>query len=137
MVEEKKKADIGEERQAQPGQKKEKPVQSGKKKEHPGNAQARTQQEKEKTATADPYTVLSFVQMTERAVQGIEQLNRLVFIVNRKSTKQEIRQAAERAFNTKITKVNTLIDQRGRKRAFITFAKAGEAGEIAIRLGII
>jgi ribosomal protein L23 len=54
-----------------------------------------------------------------------------------KSDKHGIRKAVEAAFQTHISDVNTMIDQKGRKRAFVKFAKPGEAGEIAIRLGII
>ncbi|MCX6815714.1 MAG: 50S ribosomal protein L23 [Candidatus Aenigmarchaeota archaeon] len=85
----------------------------------------------------DPYDVLKFVLMTEKAVRQIEAQNKLVFIVDRRAKKPKIKQAAEAAFNSKITSVQTMIDQAGRKKAFIKFEKAGEAGEIAIRLGII
>ena len=67
----------------------------------------------------------------------IELQNKLVFIVNRKSTKDQIKSAAESVFQTKIDDVNTMIDQKGRKKAFIKFHEPGQAGEIAIRLGII
>jgi len=30
-----------------------------------------------------------------------------------------------------------MIDQKGRKRAFVRFGQAGAAGDIAVRLGII
>jgi large subunit ribosomal protein L23 len=85
----------------------------------------------------DPYDILKFVLMTEKAVRMIESQNKLVFIVDRKSDKTEIKSAAENAFGTKIYDVKTMIDQMGRKKAFVKFAKSGEAGEIAIRLGII
>jgi len=81
--------------------------------------------------------VLRFVLMTEKAVQLIEAQNKLVFIVNRRATKPQIMKAAEQSFGSKISKVTTAVDKHGRKKAFIKFAKEGEAGEIAIRLGII
>lgn len=81
--------------------------------------------------------VLRFVLMTEKAVQLIEAQNKLVFIVERKATKTQIMKAAEQSFGSKISRVTTAIDKHGRKKAFIKFAKEGEAGEIAIRLGII
>jgi len=86
---------------------------------------------------ADPYEVLKFVLMTEKSVRMIEAQNKLVFIVSRKADRKEIKSAAESAFNSKVADVETLIDQRGRKKAFVKFEKPGEAGEIAIRLGII
>ena len=91
---------------------------------------------KEKGAM-DPFGTLRFVLMTEKAVQMIEAQNKLVFIVRRNSTKDGIKNAAESAFKSPIKDVQTLIDQKSRKKAFIKFAKEGDAGEIAIRLGII
>jgi ribosomal protein uL23 len=88
----------------------------------------------EKELNAD---TLKFVLMTEKAVQLIETQNKLVFIVDRRANRQEIRKAAEQNFGSKISKVTTAVDKHGRKKAYIKFAKEGEAGEIAIRLGII
>lgn len=85
----------------------------------------------------DSFGVLRFVLMTEKAVQMIESQNKLVFIVDRRSGKKEIKQAAEAAFQSSVKHVNTMIDQLGRKKAFIKFREPGQAGEIAIRLGII
>lgn len=87
--------------------------------------------------TKDSLDVLKFVLMTERAVQLIETQNKLVFVVDRRANKPEIKKAAEDVFNAKVSGVKTMVDQEGRKKAFVKFEKAGEAGEIAIRLGII
>jgi len=85
----------------------------------------------------EPFKVLRYVLMTEKAVRMIELQNKLVFIVDRKSTKMQIKSAAEIAFQTPIVGVTTANDQKGRKKAFIKFKEPGQAGEIAIRLGII
>lgn len=90
-----------------------------------------------KIGQAKALDILQFVLMTEKAVQLIESQNKLVFVVHRRSNKSEIKQAAESMFNSRVNKVTTVIDQSGRKKAFIKFSKEGEAGEIAIRLGII
>lgn len=85
----------------------------------------------------DAYQVIKFVLMTEKSIQNIEKENKLVFIVNRKATKKQISGAIQSAFNSAAASVQTSIDQKGRKKAFVRFAKAGEAGDIAVRLGII
>ncbi len=85
----------------------------------------------------DPFGTLRFVLMTEKAVQMIEAQNKLVFIVDRRSDKKEIKQAIEQAFQSSVKRVNTMIDESGRKKAFVKFREPGQAGEIAIRLGII
>ncbi len=85
----------------------------------------------------DPFRVIKFVLMTEKAVQVIEKQNKLVFIVEKKADKNGIKASVETAFNSPVTAVQTLIDQDGKKRAFVKFRNAGAAGDIAIRLGII
>jgi len=85
----------------------------------------------------EPFKILKFVLMTEKAVSLIELQNKLIFIVDKKAEKKEIRAAAESAFQTPVSHVNTIIDQKGRKKAIIKFSQEGQAGEIAIRLGII
>jgi len=94
-------------------------------------------EKKEFVYEGDPYEVIKFVLMTEKAIRFIEAQNRLVFVVDRKAGRQEIKKAVESAFQSRISGVNVMIDQKGRKRAFVKFEKPGEAGEIAIRLGII
>jgi large subunit ribosomal protein L23 len=82
-------------------------------------------------------SALKFVYMTEKAIRNIEKENKIVFIVNRKSTKAEIKKSVEFEYNQKVSGIQTLIDQKGRKRATIKFEKANAAGDIAIKLGII
>lgn len=86
---------------------------------------------------SDPFDVIKFVLMTEKSIQLIETQNKLVFIVNRKSDKEQIKKSVESAFNSPVENVQVLIDQKGRKKAFIKFKQPGMAGEIAMRLGII
>lgn len=85
----------------------------------------------------DPFSVIKFVLMTEKAVQVIEKQNKLVFIVDRGADKGSIKSAVESAFSAPIAGVETMIDQQGRKKAFVKFRNAGAAGDIAIKLGII
>ena len=94
--------------------------------------------EKEKISSiVDPFTILKFVLMTEKAIQLIERENKLVFIVDKKYSRVDIKKASESAFQASVKDVKTLIDQKGRKKAFIKFKEPGVAGDIAMRLGII
>lgn len=86
---------------------------------------------------ADAFSVVKFVLMTEKSIQNIEKENKLVFIVDRKATKNEIISAVQSAFSATASAVQTAIDQKGRKKAFVKFSKPGEAGDIAVKLGII
>jgi len=70
-------------------------------------------------------------------LQKIESENKLVFIVNRKSNKKQIKWATEKAFNVKVVNVKILIDRKGRKKAWIKLSKEYPATEIATRLGML
>ena len=85
----------------------------------------------------DPFAIIKYVVMTEKAIHLIESQNKLVLVVDRGATKSSIKKAVEGAFSARISNVQTMIDQSGRKKAFVKFIKEGEAGEIAIRLGVI
>ncbi len=85
----------------------------------------------------DPWTILQSPLLTEKAIAKIETENKLVFLVNRKSTKNQIRWAVEKAFSVKIIDVQTIIDRKGRKKAWVKLAKEFSASEIATRLGML
>ena len=85
----------------------------------------------------NPWETLRFVLMTEKCVRHIELKNEITFIARRSATKKSIADAFETVFENKVEKVRTVIDQKGRKKAYIKLAEPGQAGEIAIKLGII
>ena len=91
----------------------------------------------EKMLTVDPWTILDYPLLTEKSIGRIETENKLVFIVKKKSNKRQIKWAAEKAFNVKVTDVKTLIDRKGRKKAWIQLAKEYPAADIATRLGML
>lgn len=84
-----------------------------------------------------PFKIVKHVMMTEKAIRMIETQNKLVFIVDKRSRKQEIKDAIESVFQTSVASIQTVIDQKGRKKAFVRFKEPEAAGEIAMRLGII
>ena len=86
---------------------------------------------------ADPFDIIRFVLMTEKSIRMVETQNKLVFIVNRPSKKPQIRQAVEQAFGSPVSHITVLMDQDGRKKAFVKFRNEGAAGDIAIKLGVI
>lgn len=85
----------------------------------------------------DPWKALRFVLMTEKCVRQIELKNEITFIAHRGASKKDIADAFETVFESKVHHVKTVIDQKGRKKAYIRLAEPGQAGEIAIKLGII
>ncbi len=63
--------------------------------------------------------------------------NALVFVVDRRATKHEIRQAFETLYKVKVVKINTLITPQGKKKAFIKLSKEHSALDLATEVGII
>ena len=91
----------------------------------------------EKNPLVDPWTIIKYPLLTEKAVGKIESENKLVFVVDRRSNKKQIRWAIERALEVKVDSVKTLIDQKGRKKAWIKLAKGYNATDIATRFGML
>ena len=85
----------------------------------------------------DPFKVLKYPHMTEKSIPLVDKENKLVFIVDRRATKGEIKQALEEAFNVKVENVKTLITREGKKKAFIKLKPEYRASDVAARLGII
>jgi len=75
--------------------------------------------------------------MTEKSVRLMESENKLIFIVERKAKKEEIKKAIEEAFKVHVTKVNTLITSKGLKKAYIKLARDTPALDVATQLGLI
>ncbi len=85
----------------------------------------------------DPYRVIIRPLHTEKAIMAIERENTLIFIVDKKATKHDIRSAVEKLFQVKVEKVRTLITPRGEKKAFVKLAPEYNAEEVAAKLGLL
>ncbi len=81
--------------------------------------------------------IIKYPLATEKSIRLMESENKLVFVVDRRATKPEIKNAIETMFKAKVTNVNTLNSVTGEKRAYITFAKETPAIDIATSLGIM
>ena len=81
--------------------------------------------------------VVKFPLLSEKAVDLIEKENKLVFVVERNSTKKEIKKAVEELYKVKVESVKTAINMRGQKRAFVKLNKKNNAGDLAVKLNII
>ncbi len=84
----------------------------------------------------DPFKVIIAPVVTEKAVRLLEEEGKLVFIVHRKATKQDIKRAMKELFDVEVEKVNTLITPKGEKKAYIKLKEGYDAGKIAASLGI-
>ena len=81
--------------------------------------------------------VIQYPVMTEDAVSLIENENKLVFIVDLKSNKTEIKKAIEILYEVKVDNVNLLITSKGLKKAYVTLKPEFKASDLAIKLGIL
>lgn len=85
----------------------------------------------------DSANIIKYALSTEKAIRMMESDNKLIFVVDLKARKNEIKKAIEDLYKVKIVKVNTLIDRDGRKRAIIKFAQDNPAIDVATKLGLI
>ena len=87
--------------------------------------------------TWDRYTILKAPCTSERFYKKMENENTIIFYVDQKANKQEIKAAFNEAFGVKPEKVNTMNTILGRKKAFIKLPKTSEASEVANKIGLI
>ena len=73
---------------------------------------------------------------SEKAVKLIDLDNTLLFEVDRRESKDNIKEEVEKIFNVKVEKVRTLTRQN-KKFAYVKFAKENPAIDIATKLGMI
>jgi len=85
----------------------------------------------------DPYEVILYPLMTEAASLMVEQENKLVFAVNLKASKDDVKKAVEELYEVKVEKVNILISPQGEKKAFVKLHPDYKAADVAIKLGIL
>ncbi|MCD6241086.1 50S ribosomal protein L23 [Candidatus Bathyarchaeota archaeon] len=85
----------------------------------------------------EPHDVILYPLMTEVTSRLIETENKLVFIVNIKATKSDIKRAVEELYDVKVEKVNVTITPEGQKKAFVKLHPEYKAADVAIKLGIL
>lgn len=85
----------------------------------------------------DHYAVLKCPLTTESAMKKIEDNNTLVFLVDARAGKREIRAAVQRMYDIQTKKVNTLVRPDGQKKAFVRLAPDYDALDVANKIGII
>ena len=81
--------------------------------------------------------VISYPLMTESASLMVETDNKLIFIVNLKAGKSDVKRAVEELYEVKVDKVNLLITPQGEKKAFVKLKPEFKASDVAIKLGIL
>jgi large subunit ribosomal protein L23 len=85
----------------------------------------------------DPNDVISYPLMTESASLMVEKDNKLIFIVNLKAGKSDVKSAVEQLYEVKVDKITVLITPQGEKKAFVKLKPEYRASDVAIKLGIL
>jgi len=85
----------------------------------------------------ESYEIIKYPLSTEKTIKLMESENKLLFVVDRRANKNEIKEAIEKMFKAKVEKVNLLVDIDGKKRAYVKFSAETPAIDIATKLGLM
>ncbi|KAJ9457665.1 60S ribosomal protein L23a 1 [Diplonema papillatum] len=85
----------------------------------------------------DHFSIIRCPLTTECAMKKIEDTNTLVFLVDIRANKSQIKDAMQKLYNIKATKVNTLIRPDGKKKAMVRLDMNHDALEVANKIGIL
>ena len=80
--------------------------------------------------------IIKDVLRTEKAVQQASMNKTIVFVVDMKATKPEIKREIENLFNVKVKKIRTHINFKGQKLAYVRFADEVNVEELASNLNV-
>lgn len=81
--------------------------------------------------------VIFYPLMTESASLMVEKDNKLIFVVNLKAGKTDVKKAVEQLYEVKVAKITMLITPQGEKKAFVKLTPEFKASDVAIKLGIL
>lgn len=83
------------------------------------------------------YTIIKYPLSTEKSIRLMESENKLIFVVDKHTTKKEIKKAIEEMFKVEVERVNTFVNAEGEKRAYIKFSAKNPAIDIATQMGLM
>merc|ERR1711890_60663 len=85
----------------------------------------------------DRYQILKYPLTTESAMKKIEENNTLVFIVDVRASKGQIKEAIKKMYDIDTQKINTLVRPDGQKKAYVRLTQDYDALDVANKIGII
>jgi ribosomal protein L23 len=74
---------------------------------------------------------------TEKGIRAIESENKLVFVVDSKATKSDVKEEIEKLLQVKVITVNLFNGPQGEKHAYVRFSNATPAIDVATKLGLM
>jgi large subunit ribosomal protein L23 len=81
--------------------------------------------------------VIKYPLSTEKSIRLMESQKKLIFAVDKRAKKAEIKKAIEEMFKAKVISINTLVDMKGRKKAYVKFSEDTPAIDIATNMGLM
>lgn len=85
----------------------------------------------------NPNDVIFYPLMTESASLMVERDNKLLFVVDLKAGKADVKRAVEELYEVKVERVTMSITPNGEKKAFVKLKPEFKASDVAIKLGIL
>jgi large subunit ribosomal protein L23 len=74
--------------------------------------------------------------VTEKAMNEMDFDNKLQFVVHIDATKTEIKDEVQSRYEVTVTKVNTQITPKGKKKATVALSDEDDAQDVASRIGV-
>jgi ribosomal protein uL23 len=81
--------------------------------------------------------IINYPLSTEKTIRLMESQNTLIFMVDLKATKAQVKAEIEKMFNVKVASVNTSIGPDEKKKAYVRFAPESPAIDVATKLGLL
>ncbi|XP_036600101.1 60S ribosomal protein L23a-like [Trichosurus vulpecula] len=85
----------------------------------------------------DHYAIIKFPLITESATKKTEDNKTVVFIVDIKANKHQIKQVVKKLYDIDTAKVDVLIRPDGEKKAYVQLAPDCDALDVANKIGIV
>ena len=85
----------------------------------------------------DAYAIIKYPLSTEKSIRMMESENKLVFVVDRRAEKGDIKKAVEDIFKVKVDRINTSIGIKGKKKAYVKLRADFPAIDVATKLGLM
>lgn len=82
-------------------------------------------------------TSLLYPIATEKAVGMIDRDNIIVYMVDLRASKSDVKKEFENTFKVKIDRINMLATAKNQKKAYIRLTKAYKASDIALKLKLV
>jgi ribosomal protein uL23 len=81
--------------------------------------------------------IIKYPLSTEKSIRLMESDNMLIFLVDKKANKKQIKEAIESTYGVKVLNVNTAIGPDAKKKAYVKFSDETPAIDLATQLGIM